>query len=203
MGRDGRYTAAGAGTSASAPLVAGVAALIRSRYPSMPWYRVDQRLTSTAVPVGPAVPNDGYGYGIIDPARAMNAAGYPVSASAPDPPYATFQAWLASPDGQAWAQVNTPRATPSPAPALTAAPSAARVNKVHMQAGTVARASAAPSAPKPVAPKRATLADLVSVDMPTNPVMLVVVLALCLAAVFALTLVSALKRSRARHARVG
>jgi hypothetical protein len=44
---------------------------------------------------------------------------------------------------------------------------------------------------------------VVSADMPTNPVMLVVALALCLAAVFVLSLVSALSRSRARHGRVG
>jgi len=199
VGRDGMYTTAGAGTSASAPLVAGAAALIRSLYPSMPWYQVDQRLTDTAVPVGP-VPNDGYGYGMIDPARAINVAGYPVSASAPDPQYAAFQAWLASPDGQAWAQVNSPRpATPSAAP--TASPASSGARMIDMQAGTIARASAAPHAPKPAAPQRATLAGLVSTDMPTNPVMLVVALALCLAAVFVLTLVSALTRGRARHAR--
>ena len=39
VGRDGRYTTTGAGTSFSAALTAGAAALIRSRYPHMPWYR--------------------------------------------------------------------------------------------------------------------------------------------------------------------
>ena len=87
VGRDGRYTTTGEGTSFSAALTAGTAALIRSRYPDMPWYRVDQRLTGTATPAGHPVPNQGYGYGIINPARAVNASAYPVPASAPNPVY--------------------------------------------------------------------------------------------------------------------
>jgi subtilisin family serine protease len=74
VGRDGRYTTTGAGTSFSAALTAGTAALIRSRYPDMPWYQVVQRLTGTATPAGRPVPNQGFGYGIINPARAVNAA---------------------------------------------------------------------------------------------------------------------------------
>ena len=75
-GRDGRYSTSAWGTSFSAPLVAGTAALIRSRYPHMPWYEVDQRLIGTAVPAGRPVPNDGYGYGIVDPARASGVASH-------------------------------------------------------------------------------------------------------------------------------
>jgi subtilisin family serine protease len=95
VGRDGRYTTTGAGTSFAAALTAGTAALIRSRYPQMPWYQVDQRLTGTATPAGRPVPNPGYGYGIINPARAVNASAYPVPASAPNPVYAKFTRWLA------------------------------------------------------------------------------------------------------------
>jgi hypothetical protein len=83
-----------------------VAALIRSRYPKMPWYQVDQRLTGTAIPEGTSVPSDGYGYGIMNPARAVNATAYPVAASAPDPAYAKFRAWLATPAGISFAQAN-------------------------------------------------------------------------------------------------
>ena len=101
VGRDGRYTTTGAGTSFSAALTAGTAALIRSRYPDMPWYRVDQRLTGTATHAGRRVPNHGYGYGIINPARAVNATAYPVPASAPNPVYAKFTRWLATPAGRA------------------------------------------------------------------------------------------------------
>jgi subtilisin family serine protease len=101
VGRDGRYTTTGAGTSFSAALTAGTAALIRSRYPDMPWYQVDQRLTGTATPAGHPVPNQGFGYGIINPARAVNAAAYPVPASAPNPVFAKFARWLATPAGRA------------------------------------------------------------------------------------------------------
>jgi len=101
VGRDGRYTTTGAGTSFSAALAAGTAALIRSRYPDMPWYQVDQRLTGTATPAGRPVPNHGYGYGIVNPARAVNASAYPVPASAPNPVYAKFTRWLATPAGRA------------------------------------------------------------------------------------------------------
>jgi subtilisin family serine protease len=101
VGRDGRYTTTGAGTSFSAALTAGTAALIRSRYPDMPWYQVDQRLTGTATHAGRRVPNQGYGYGIINPARAVNATAYPVAASVPNPVYAKFTRWLATPAGRA------------------------------------------------------------------------------------------------------
>jgi subtilase family protein len=101
VGRDGRYTTTGAGTSFAAALTAGAAALIRSRYPDMPWYDVDQRLTATATPGGRPVPNPGYGFGIVNLARAVNAAAYPVRASDPNPVYARFRAWLATPAGRA------------------------------------------------------------------------------------------------------
>jgi len=122
VGRDGRYTTTGVGTSFSAALTAGTAALIRSRYPDMPWYRVDQRLTGTATHARRQVPNHGYGYGIINPARAVNAAAYPVRASAPDPVFAKFTRWLATPAGRAAAaryglgarEPVTPAARPAP-----------------------------------------------------------------------------------------
>ncbi|MBO0805996.1 MAG: S8 family serine peptidase, partial [Nocardiopsaceae bacterium] len=103
---DGRQsTLKGAGTSSSTALVSGAAALIRSRYPKMPWYQVDQRLIGTAIPDGPR-PNNGTGYGIIDVSRALNASAYPVSASSPDPPYARYQSWLKTPAGQSFARAN-------------------------------------------------------------------------------------------------
>jgi membrane-anchored mycosin MYCP len=132
VGRDGRYSTTASGTSAAAPLVAGVAALIRSRYPSMPWYQVDQRLTATATAAGSQVPNDGYGYGIIDPARAVNAAAYPVSTPAVNPVLAQFDAWLASPAGQAWSRANTAPGRTTPPVSLAgraAAPRAARATE--------------------------------------------------------------------------
>jgi subtilisin family serine protease len=100
VGRDGRFTTTGAGTSFAAALTAGAAALIRSRYPHMPWYEVDQRLTGTATRAGHQVPDDGYGYGVVNLARAVNASAYPVSAAAPDPVLARYRAWLATPGGR-------------------------------------------------------------------------------------------------------
>ena len=82
----------------------------------MPWYQVDQRITGTAIPAGRPVPNDGYGDGIMDLPRAVNAFAYPLPADAPNPVYAKFRAWLAGPDGQAFAgQDGTPAAASSPA----------------------------------------------------------------------------------------
>lgn len=102
VGRNGRSVTDGTGTSLASPLVAGTAALVRSRYPSMPWYQVDQRLVDTADTEGSPVPNDAYGYGIVDPAKAVDGSVYPVGAAAPNPVYARFNAWLATPAGQAF-----------------------------------------------------------------------------------------------------
>ena len=95
-GLDGRHSTTATGTSFSSALVAGAAALIRARYPHMPWYQVDQRLIDTAAAAGPRVPSDAYGYGVLDLAEAVNATAYPLARSAPDPVYARFRAWLAS-----------------------------------------------------------------------------------------------------------
>jgi subtilisin family serine protease len=121
VGWDERFTTEGAGTGFSAALVAGAAALIQSRYPAMPWYQVDQRLIDTAVAEGSPVPNDGYGYGIVNLAKAVNASAYPVSAAAPNPVYAKFKAWLATRAGRAFAEQNgTASPSPHPRPASVA-----------------------------------------------------------------------------------
>lgn len=102
-------TGNGAGTSFASPLVAATAALIRSRYPKMPWYQVDQRIIATADNVPPAEDNDygfGYGYGIVNVAKAVNGSKYPVPASSPNPPYTRYVAWLHTMSGQAWAKAN-------------------------------------------------------------------------------------------------
>jgi type VII secretion-associated serine protease mycosin len=123
VGLDGRYSTTGNGTSFASPLVAGAAALIRSRYPSMPWYQVDQRLIDTAIHVnGLKIPNNGYGYGIVNVGSAVDAAKYPVAASAPNPVYTRYLAWLKSSDGQAWAKANGVTVPRSPAPSATAKP---------------------------------------------------------------------------------
>jgi membrane-anchored mycosin MYCP len=106
-------TIIGNGTSEAAPFVSAAAALIRSRYPSMPWYTVVQRIINSGLPEGGSVPNDSYGYGILRIPRALNAAKYPVAASAPNPVYAAYQQWLASSAGQAFLAAEHPKPRPS------------------------------------------------------------------------------------------
>jgi membrane-anchored mycosin MYCP len=113
LGMDGKYFPDGYGTSSAAAFVSGEAALVRSRYPSMPWYQVVQRIINTALPEGSPVPNDKFGYGIVRIAGAVNASKYHVPATAPNPVYDAFKTWLASPEGS---QFTSPaRKSPHPA----------------------------------------------------------------------------------------
>lgn len=61
------------GTSGAAPIVSGVAALIRSKYPQMSAAQVINRIISTAKPKGGGTPNAIYGYGILDAEAALTA----------------------------------------------------------------------------------------------------------------------------------
>lgn len=109
-GRDGQLVTGVSGTRAASALAAGAVALIRSHYPALRWYQVIQRLTGTALRTGGAIPNDSFGYGILRLSEAVNATAFPVAASAPDPVYAKFQAWLATPQGHAVSgQLGAPR----------------------------------------------------------------------------------------------
>jgi hypothetical protein len=124
-GRDGRLVVNVTGTRSASALVAGTVALIRSRYPLMPWYRVVQRLTGTALPVGGQVPSDSFGYGFVRLERAVNTAAFPVPASAPDPVYAKYQAWLATSQGRSVSGQLAGSASPSARtsrPAVAASP---------------------------------------------------------------------------------
>lgn len=69
---DGSYVQ-WSGTSASAPIVSGLVALIRSEYPELNAANVIERLIRTADPHGQAVPDPLYGWGIIDPVSALTA----------------------------------------------------------------------------------------------------------------------------------
>ena len=113
LGLDGKYFPDGYGTSSSSAFVSGEAALVRSRYPSMPWYQVVQRIINTALPEGSPVPNDSFGYGIVRIAGAVNASKYKVPASAPNPVYETFKQWLATPQGSQF--TSSARKSPHPA----------------------------------------------------------------------------------------
>jgi membrane-anchored mycosin MYCP len=114
-------TVIGNGTSDAAPFVSATAALLRSRYPSMPWYTVVQRIINTGLREGGSVPNNSYGYGILRIPGALNVAKYPVAASAPNPVYAAYQRWLASSSGRAFLAAEHPRPRPSRTHAVAAA----------------------------------------------------------------------------------
>jgi membrane-anchored mycosin MYCP len=63
------------GTSFAAPYVAGVVALVRSRYPNLTAQQVVARIEATAQhPTAPGGRNNQVGYGIIDPVAALTAA---------------------------------------------------------------------------------------------------------------------------------
>ncbi|MFB2573215.1 S8 family serine peptidase [Micrococcus sp. IITD107] len=61
------------GTSGAAPLVAGLAALIRSADPQMPAHQVMHRIRATARDAGAPGEDPVYGHGIIDAAAAVTA----------------------------------------------------------------------------------------------------------------------------------
>lgn len=62
------------GTSGAAPIVAGIAALVRSAYPDMDAANVINRIIQTAQPAVAAtsVPDPLYGFGLVDAAAAVN-----------------------------------------------------------------------------------------------------------------------------------
>ncbi|MDG9673076.1 type VII secretion-associated serine protease mycosin [Micromonospora sp. DH14] len=68
----GKYSK-GTGTSSATAIVAGAAALVRSKYPYLPAREVAHRLTATAVDKGPPGRDDEYGYGVIDLVAALTA----------------------------------------------------------------------------------------------------------------------------------
>ncbi|WBB72843.1 S8 family serine peptidase [Micromonospora sp. WMMD1128] len=68
----GKYSK-GTGTSSATAIVAGAAALIRSKYPDLPAEEVAHRLTATAIDKGPPGRDDQYGYGVIDLVAALTA----------------------------------------------------------------------------------------------------------------------------------
>jgi membrane-anchored mycosin MYCP len=132
------------GTSEAAPFVSGAAALIRSRYPSMPWYTVVQRIINTGLAKGGSVPNDSYGYGILRIPGALNTAKYPVPASAPNPVYAAYQHWLASPPGRQFVTAEHPRPHPSRKTAAAApASSGSSAGLIAVIAGVIVAAGLA------------------------------------------------------------
>src|SRR5690606_10372007 len=86
----GGYSSWG-GTSGAAPLVAGLAALVRSAHPQLDAGAVINRITATATPVpGQADPSPIYGHGLINAQAAVTAA----VASAGDDPAELLSEWI-------------------------------------------------------------------------------------------------------------
>ncbi|WP_410810199.1 type VII secretion-associated serine protease mycosin [Micromonospora sp. 067-2] len=82
---DGKYSK-GTGTSSATAIVAGAAALIRSKYPYLPAQEVAHRLTATAIDKGPPGRDDEYGYGVIDLVAALTADVPPLGFESVSPP---------------------------------------------------------------------------------------------------------------------
>ncbi|MGC4895501.1 type VII secretion-associated serine protease mycosin [Micromonospora sp. DT31] len=59
------------GTSFAAPFVSGAAALVRQYHPKLTAREVTQRLTATASPSPGGARSDSYGFGMVDPYRAV------------------------------------------------------------------------------------------------------------------------------------
>jgi type VII secretion-associated serine protease mycosin len=69
------------GTSYATAIVAGVAALVRAKYPNLSAAEVVHRLTATATDKGPPGRDDQYGYGIVNPVAALTADVPPLQTS--------------------------------------------------------------------------------------------------------------------------
>jgi type VII secretion-associated serine protease mycosin len=80
---NGKYRI-GNGTSDSAALVAGAAAVVWSKYPQLTNVQVVDQLTRTAIDKGATGRDDEYGFGVVDIVKALNTA--PVVASATSAP---------------------------------------------------------------------------------------------------------------------
>jgi type VII secretion-associated serine protease mycosin len=71
----------GVGTSAATAIIAGAAALVRSKYPDLSAREVYHRLTATADDKGAPGRDIEYGYGIVNPLKALTADVPPLTAS--------------------------------------------------------------------------------------------------------------------------
>jgi type VII secretion-associated serine protease mycosin len=72
----------GVGTSAATAIIAGVAALVRAKYPNLSAAEVVHRLTATATDKGAPGRDEQYGYGIVNPVAALTADVPPLTPSA-------------------------------------------------------------------------------------------------------------------------
>ncbi len=88
----------GTGTSDATAIIAGAAALVRSKYPDLSATEVIHRLTATADDKGPPGRDDQYGFGVVNLVKALTADVPPLQPS--DTPTADTPAGpIARPDG--------------------------------------------------------------------------------------------------------
>jgi thermitase len=110
------------GTSSATPVVAALAALVRSTNSSLTVAGVASLLESTAQDLGPVGRDDSYGYGEVDYAAAIVAAGgtapspTPTPTTAPTPSPSPTVVPTPTPTA---APTPTPTATPTPTPSTT------------------------------------------------------------------------------------
>lgn len=83
------------GTSGAAPLVSGLAALVKSAHPELSAADVIHRIIATAVPKGDPVPGPIYGYGLIDADAAVDAEVAPLAPGSSNP-IGDLAAWIAT-----------------------------------------------------------------------------------------------------------
>lgn len=86
----------GTGTSASTAIIAGAAALVRSKFPNLSAAEVVHRLEATAIDKGPPGRDDEYGYGELNIIGALTANVPPLT-DTPNPSAATTRATRATP----------------------------------------------------------------------------------------------------------
>ncbi len=75
-GKLGKY-GKGTGTSPAAALVSATAALVRAKYPDLNAASVIERLIATADDKGPEGRDNQYGFGVVDPLKALTATDVP------------------------------------------------------------------------------------------------------------------------------
>jgi subtilisin family serine protease len=104
------------GTSGAAPIVAGVAALVRAAHPDMNADNVINRIIRTAHPAASAtaVPDPLYGYGLVDAAAAVSGD----VATVTENPMGSLKEWIRIYRRAQSDPVPEPSATPVEIPAL-------------------------------------------------------------------------------------
>jgi len=98
------------GSSGAAPIVSGLVALVRAKYPELDANNVINRVIQTATQVGDDDYSPEYGYGLIDPQKALSAKVAPVTEN----PLGSLSQWIElyrssqSPQDVVSGTINTP-----------------------------------------------------------------------------------------------